>query len=170
MLLRTGREGVGSAVGHDLTIEVTTWSVQVDVPETGAADATVTARFDLGSLAVREGSGGALPLTAKDRDEIQKNARRMLDVDRHPAASFESSRVAMSGEDSTISGVLTLHGKSAPVELRLREAAPGRYRATGVITQSAYGIKPYSAFLGALKVRDDIGVELELHADAPRSQ
>jgi hypothetical protein len=29
-----------------------------------------------------------------------------------------------------------------------------------VLTQSAYGIKPYSAFLGALKVRDDVEVEI----------
>jgi polyisoprenoid-binding protein YceI len=166
MLLRTGRQGVGSAVGHDLTIEVTAWSVQVDVPETGAADATVTARFDLGSLAVREGSGGALPMSDKDRDEIQKNARRMLDVDRHPTASFESSRVAASDDHSTISGTLTLHGKSATVDVHVQELTPGRFRATAVMTQSAYGIKPYSAFLGALKVRDDIDVELEVHADA----
>ena len=39
---------------------------------------------------------------------------------------------------------------------------PDRYRATTVVTQSAYGIKPYSAFLGALKVRDDVEVEIEV--------
>ncbi|MEU8262674.1 YceI family protein [Micromonospora sp. NPDC048999] len=39
---------------------------------------------------------------------------------------------------------------------------PDRYRATAVVAQSAYGIKPYSAFLGALKVRDDVEVEIEV--------
>jgi polyisoprenoid-binding protein YceI len=165
MLLRTGRQGVGSAVGHDLTIEVADWSVQVDIPETGMANATVTARFDLGSLAVRDGSGGALPLTDKDRGEIQKNARRMLDVDRNPTAGFESRRLDVSDDQATISGTLTLHGAGGPVDVRVREVAPGRFRATAAVTQSAYGIKPYSAFLGALKVRDDIEVELEVQAD-----
>jgi polyisoprenoid-binding protein YceI len=161
MLLRTGRKGVGSTAGHDLTIEVTDWSVEMDVPETGAADATVTARAELGSLAVREGSGGARPLTDKDRAEIEKNARRTLDVDRHPTATFESTRV--SGDDAvTINGTLTLHGVAGSLDVDVREVTPDRYRATTVVTQSGYGIKPYSAFLGALKVRDEVEVEIEV--------
>jgi polyisoprenoid-binding protein YceI len=162
MLVRTGRTGVGSTVGHDLTIEFTAWSVQIDIPDNGPEDATVTARIDLGSLAVREGSGGALPLSNKDRDEIQKNARRTLDVGRHPTASFESSRVVMGDGYATIGGMFTLHGVAAPVDVHLREVAPGRYGAATVVTQSAYRIKPYSAFLGALKVRDDVEVEIEV--------
>lgn len=162
MLLRTGRKGVGSTVGHDLTIEVTDWSVQMDVPETGPADATATAHVELGSLAVRTGTGGARPLTDKDRGEIEKNARRTLDVDRHPTATFESTRIVTSDDGATISGTLTLHGVAAAIDVVVREATPDRYRATTVVTQSAYGIKPYSAFLGALKVLDDIEVEIEV--------
>lgn len=162
MLLRTGRKGVGATVGHDLTIEVTDWSVELNVPETGPADATATARVELGSLAVREGSGGAVPLTDKDRGEIENNARRTLDVDRHPTATFQSTRVVTDGDSATVSGTLTLHGVAAPIEVAVRELTPDRYCATTVVTQSAYGIKPYSAFLGALKVRDDVQVEIEV--------
>ncbi len=162
MLLRTGRKGVGSTVGHDLTIEVTDWSVELDVPETGPADATATARVELGSLAVREGTGGARPLTDKDRGEIENNARRTLDVDRHPTATFESTRVVTGDDSATISGTLTLHGVATPIDVQVREVTPDRYRATTVVTQSAYGIKPYSAFLGALKVRDDVELEIEV--------
>ncbi|RQX01454.1 YceI family protein [Micromonospora globispora] len=162
MLLRTGRKGVGSTVGHDLTIEVTDWSAELNVPEAGPADASASARVELGSLAVREGTGGAVPLTDKDRGEIEKNARRTLDVDRHPTATFQSTRVVTDGDSTTISGTLTLHGVAAPIQVAVRELTPDRYRATTVVTQSAYGIKPYSAFLGALKVRDDVEVEIEV--------
>lgn len=162
MLLRTARKGVGSAVGHDLTIEVTDWSVQIDIPETGRADATATARVELGSLAVRKGTGGALPLTDKDRGEIEKNARRTLDVDRHPTASFASTGVVTSDDSATIGGTLTLHGVAAPINVEVRGATPDRYRATTVVTQSTYGIKPYTGLLGALKVRDDVEVEIEV--------
>ncbi|MCW3817909.1 hypothetical protein ONA91_26005 [Micromonospora sp. DR5-3] len=31
MLLRTRRTGIGSTVGHDLAIEVTDWSVELDI-------------------------------------------------------------------------------------------------------------------------------------------
>jgi polyisoprenoid-binding protein YceI len=166
MLLRTRRQGVGSAVGHDLTLEVTNWTAQMDIPDTGPADAAVTARIDLDSLVLREASGGAKPLTDKDRDEIHKNAQRMLDVGRHRTASFESTRVVVSDDHTTISGVLTLHGVAAPVDVDLREVAPNRYRAATVVTQSAYGITPYSAFLGALKVRDDVEVETDVDLGA----
>ncbi|WBB68283.1 YceI family protein [Micromonospora sp. WMMD812] len=161
LLLRTGRTGVGSTVGHDLTIEVTEWSVEVTVPETGPADATATARVELGSLAVRTGTGGARPLTDKDRRDVENNARRTLDVNRHPTATFESTRVVAGDDSATISGTLTLHGIAAPITVEVRAAAPDRHRATTVVTQSTYGIKPYSAFLGALKVRDDVEVEIE---------
>jgi polyisoprenoid-binding protein YceI len=162
LLLRTGREGLGSRAGHDLTIEVTDWSGQVDMPESGPADASVSARLQLGSLTVREGTGGARPLTDKDRRDIAENARRTLDVDRHPTATFESQQVVAGADGGTIRGILTLHGTAAPVEVRVSMLAPDRYRARAVVKQSAYGIKPYSAFLGALKVRDDVEVEIDV--------
>jgi polyisoprenoid-binding protein YceI len=162
MLLRTGRTGVGAPAGHDLTIEVTDWSAQVDIPETGPADAVITARVNVGSLAVREGTGGARPLSDRDRDEIQKNARRTLDVDRHPAASFESTRIVIREGGATITGTLMVHGVAAPIEVDVREGAPEQFRATAVVSQSLHGVRPYSAFLGALKVRDDVDVEIQV--------
>jgi hypothetical protein len=48
------------------------------------------------------------------------------------------------------------------------EAAPDRYRGNAVVKQSAYGIKPYSAFLGALRVRDEVEVEIEVDLTRPR--
>lgn len=162
LLLHTGSQGVGSRVGHDLTIEVTDWSAQVDVPEGMPDRATVTARFELGSLTVREGTGGARPLTDQNRREIDANARRTLGVERHPSATFESSRAAPSAGGGTITGTLTLHGAPATLDVRVRELAPDRYRGTATVRQSAHGIKPYSAFLGALKVRDEVAVEIEV--------
>ena len=162
MLLRTGRQGAGSVVAHDLTIEVLDWSVQIGVPETGPTDATAAAHVELRPLAVQAGTGGAAPLADKDRGDIENNARRTLDVDRHPTATFESTRVVAGGGRTTISGNLTLHGVTGPIEVDVREVAPDRYRAMTVVSQSAHGIKPYSAFLGALKVRDDVQVEIEV--------
>jgi polyisoprenoid-binding protein YceI len=162
MLLHTGRKGAGSSAGHDLTIEITDWSVEMDIPETGPADATATARVELGSLAVREGSGGVKPLTDKDRGEIENNARRTLGADQYPTATFESTHIVLADDHATISGTLTLHGVAAPIDVEVRQADSGRYRTTTVVRQSAYGIKPYSAFLGALKVRDDVEVDIEV--------
>ena len=44
-----------------------------------------------------------------------------------------------------------------------------RYRATGTVVQSAYGIKPYTGFFGALKVRDAVDFEVEAERGARRT-
>jgi len=67
------------------------------------------------------------------------------------------------------SAQLDLPGDPADGAMRVCELAPARYRATAVVSQSAHGIKPYSARLGTLKLRDDVPVELELDLAAERT-
>jgi len=38
----------------------------------------------------------------------------------------------------------------------------GRARGSATITQSKWGIKPYSAFFGALRLRDEVEVEFDV--------
>jgi len=166
LVVRTRREGLAARVGHDLTIEVTRWSAEVELPGGDPAGARITARIGLDSLAVREASGGALPLTDADRREIERNARRTLVTDRHPDAAFESTRVTPTEDGGVIDGTLTLLGNPAPVRLTVTRVAPDRYRAVAPVVQSAYGIRPYSAFFGALRLRDEVTVELEFTVDA----
>jgi hypothetical protein len=167
VLVKTGRVGLAARAGHDLTIEITRWSARVTVPEEsgGIAAATLTAELDLGSLAVREGTGGAKPLTDRDRRDILGTASKILG----PAAtaSFSSSRVIPSSAGGTVAGgavegTLTLHGASRPVRLQVISPAAGRYRGTAEVRQSDFGITPYSGFFGALKLRDEVTVEFEV--------
>ncbi len=37
-----------------------------------------------------------------------------------------------------------------------------RYRGSGTLAQTAFGIKPYTGFFGALKLKDEVGVEFEV--------
>jgi hypothetical protein len=169
VILRTGRAGLAARAGHDLTIEVTRWSGQVEVPAEeagGVTAATVTAELDLGSLEVREGTGGAKPLTDRDRGEIKKTISGILG---DGEASFASSRVIRIGASGgAIEGTLTINGKTQPARLQISAPGPGRYRGTGTVAQSAYGITPYVGFFGALKLRDEVGVEFEV--DLTRAQ
>jgi polyisoprenoid-binding protein YceI len=167
MLIRTGREGFAARAGHDLTIEVTRWSAEVDLPGGDLAGATVTAEVHLDSLAVREGTGGAKPLTDDDRREITTTARRLL-TERGPAvASFTSSRVAPAGRGGAIDGQVTLHGTTEAVRLQVTERGTGQYLASTALRQSVFGVRPYSAFLGALKLRDEVSVEISFELPGP---
>lgn len=164
LLIHTRREGLAARAGHDLTIEVTRWAAALDIPADDPEQATVTARIQLNSLAVREGAGGALPLSSTDKHKIETNILRILG---HDTATYDSTKVTAGTNPGvlTVNGVLTIHGRPAPVRLDISELSPGRYLATGIVTQSAHGIRPYSGMFGALKLRDEVGIEIEVALD-----
>jgi hypothetical protein len=173
VVIKTTRAGLAAKVGHDLTIDVTRWSADITVPDgtalsdsgsDGMSAATVTAELDLGSLAVREGTGGARALSDSDRRDIESTMRKILGSGSGgpAAAAFRSTRVIPSSVGGAIEGTLTLNGRSQPVRLQLTGPAPGRYRGTVTIVQSAFGIKPYTGFFGALKLRDEVTAEFEV--------
>ena len=163
VVIKTSRAGLAAKAGHDLTIEFTRWSAQVEVPGDdagGVTAATITADLDLGSLEVREGTGGAKPLNDNDRRDIKKTMSGILGTG---SASFTSAKIARFGASSgAIEGTLTLNGQTQPLRLQVNAPGEGRYRGSATVPQSAFGIKPYSGFFGALKLRDDVAVEFEV--------
>jgi polyisoprenoid-binding protein YceI len=168
VILKTTRAGLAAKVGHDLTIEITRWSADVKVPDDGdLSAASVTAELDLGSLVVQAGSGGARPLTDSDRRDIQSTMGKILggagaSGGGPPKATFRSTRVIPAAAGGAIEGMLTLNGRSRHARLQVNAPEPGHYRAGLTILQSDFGIKPYTGFFGALKLRDEVAVELDV--------
>jgi polyisoprenoid-binding protein YceI len=161
--LRTHRDGIAAQAGHDLTIEAPRWAGEV-VLANDLTPVSLTAKVDVSALAVLEGSGGIRPLTDRDKREIAVTARKVLSADRHPELTFTATtfEVGPDGASGTIAGTLSLAGRSGPQRLQVSQTAPGQYRATTTVRQTDFGIKPYSGFLGALKVSDAVDVEVEL--------
>lgn len=162
LLLRTYRVGLASKVGHDLVLEFTRWSATVEVPAGDPSATRVEATVDLGSLRVIEGTGGVKPLTDGDRREIAGTAAKVLGTG---SATFTTERAEPRDAGGTVAGPLTLNGVTAPLELTVTQEGSGRYRARGSVTQTRYRIKPYSAFLGALKLRDEVELDIEVRLD-----
>ena len=160
--LRTSRDGLVAQAGHDLTIDAARWSGVLVVAD-DLAPASLDVKLDLGALVVREGTGGIKPLSDRDKREIAVTARKVLSADRHPEAAFAATSFE-AGPDGrgTIGGTLSLAGQSRPVWLQVTQVGPARYRATTTVRQTDFGIKPYSAFLGSLKVADAVEVEVEV--------
>ena len=166
LVLHTARDGMAASAGHDLTIEITRWSAELTVGDDGVPSA-LDARIDMTSLVVREGTGGIKPLTDKDKRDITSNARKVLKADQFPEATFGKAQFDAGNGGGTISGTLTLAGQSQPIRLRVTEKDDGHYHATGTVVQSDFGIKPYSGFFGALKVRDAVDVEVDVGLSQP---
>ena len=169
ILLRTFRDGLAAQAGHDLTIEATRWSGELGVND-DPTPASLDVRVDLQALVVREGTGGVKPLTDRDRREIAVTMRKVLGADQHPEAVFTADNFRPDADGGgEISGTFTLRGQARPLRLRVKQTGTGRYYAETQVVQSDYGIKPYTAFLGALRVRDAIAVAVEADLSDPAS-
>jgi polyisoprenoid-binding protein YceI len=162
LLVKTARTGLGAKVGHDLTIEVTRWHGNVVADAAHPDRSSVTIEAEVGSFEVREGTGGVKPLTDADRADIKNTIRsKILNTARHPAIEFRSSQVSGTEESFRIDGDLTIAGVTQPVTVEGRLDGD-RAQGSAVIVQSRWGIRPYSAFLGALKLRDEVEVRFDI--------
>jgi len=157
LTVRTRRTGAAAKAGHDLLIEVTSWSATFDM----AADPQLALSADSRSLRVRQGTGGMQPLDDDDRAGIEQTIDE--EVLRGTPIEFRSTSVEERAEGGpvTVAGELELAGERRPLSFELAAGEEGRLTATVVVTQSEWGMKPYSALFGTLKVADDVEVAVE---------
>ena len=166
----TYKEGLLSAVAHDLEIEVTRF--WVEWPDDASR---LTAELDARSLrvlhAVHDGRPAPSALSDKDRRKIEQNiADEVLHAARHPAIRFEAS-LTWAGGRPTLEGTLTALGRSRPVRIAVSEQG-SELVARATLYQLDFGITPYSAMLGTLKIKPDVTVEVRIpltHRPAERA-
>ena len=163
--IRTGRTGAAAKAGHDLVIEVTTWEATLRVGDS-PADTSVELEADATSLHVREGTGGMQSLGDDDKANIRTTIHD--DVLKGHAIAFRST--AVTGDDGglNVQGELTLVGTTRPLAVDLAVGDDGRLSGAAVVKQTDWGMKPYSALFGALKVADEVRVEID--AAVPQSR
>ncbi len=159
LTVKTYCEGLAAKAGHDLVIDVTRWKATVDVGEDGAPR-SVALDADPDSFEVRDGVGGAKPLTDKDRADIRKSiGQKVLGSD---PITFRSSAASLDGSGRLrVEGELAMAGNSRPAVFELDVGDDGAVAGTIELTQSDWGIKPYRGLMGALKVRDTVDIVLD---------
>jgi hypothetical protein len=162
LTVQTGRGGAAAKAGHDLTMLVTTWAATIDAgedPESTGMELIA----DASSLRVQKGTGGMQALGDDDMDNIHQTIDDEV-LKRHEIV-FRSTEVkaASDGGGLSVQGDLTLAGATLPIEFDLAVGDDGTLSATAVVTQTRWGMKPYSALFGALKVLDDVEVSLDGH-------
>jgi hypothetical protein len=159
LTIRTARTGAASKAGHDLLIEVGAWQATLD-PD---ADPALALTADARSLRVLEGTGGVKSLDDDDRSNIAKTID--AEVLKGCAITFRSSQADRRSDGVlAVTGELELGGRRAPVEFDLR-SAEGRLTGEAVVKQTTFGIKPYSALFGTLKVADEVRIGIDATVD-----
>jgi hypothetical protein len=157
--VRTKRAGAAAKAGHDLLIHVIAWDGTIAAGE-DPASTTMELSADAGSLRVVEGTGGIQALGEDDIASIHKTIDE--EVLKRQEIEFHSTQVVSSdGAGLTVEGELTIGDRTNPISFGLDVGEDGAFSASAVVTQTAWGLKPYSALFGALKVHDDVEVALE---------
>ncbi len=151
----TFREGLLSPVAHDLLLRANAFHFAIDLDAPA-----VQAEIDAGSLrvvtAMRDGRPLPGALRPADVEEIEAIvAREVLRASRFPVIRFASSSVSRTESGYDVRGQLTLVGATREVAFSPRRDA-GRLALELSLHQPEYGIRPYRAMLGALRVKPDV--------------
>jgi len=147
----TEREGVLAAAGHDLKLRAERFEIEADAT-------SVRARFDPSSLrvvaALRGGREDASALSERDCRDIERScAGDVLEARRFPEITFASSEV----KPGSVRGTLSLHGRELSGEFVVRRV-DDRAVAEVEIDVRRFGIRPFTAMLGALRVSPRVRV------------
>ena len=155
----TFKEGLLSVVAHDLRLSLRRFTIEVDQDR-------VQGHFSLASLeidgAVRGGKVESGVLSAKDLKEIRRNMDdKVLHIRKHPEVTFEGRVTSRPANRVQVDGKFHLHGRQQALGI---ETIVEQGRARGKITlqPSRWGIPPFKALLGAIRLQDRVEIRWDL--------
>jgi hypothetical protein len=157
--VRAFKAGLLSAVGHDVELRVTRFSIEL-------GDDGVVGTFDGTSLevagAIRDGRVEPSAFSEKDRRDILENVRKYTFPKHQPARiRFESTELVRTDEGLEGEGELTIPPHTRPIRFEV-VARGGRAVCEVRLNQPDFGITPYKAALGGLRIQPDLLVRVEV--------
>ncbi|MCK6501917.1 hypothetical protein L6R53_00690 [Myxococcota bacterium] len=157
--VRVFKAGLLSAMGHDLELRLTRFSLTVDGDR-------IQGDFDATSLevvgAIKDGRLDPGALSAKDQRDILDNVRKAVFKGLRPeAVRFEAQGVEQTDEGLAGTGTLTIPPRRHDLDFEVHRAG-GKATCEVVLHQPDWGISPFKAPLGVLKIQPDLRVRVEV--------
>jgi len=156
--VQTARVGAAAKAGHDLLLHVTSWTAKL-VLDGDPAKSSIELEAEATSLRVIEGTGGAFELGDDDIASIHQTIDDEVLMGKQ--ISFRSTSAQAADGGIRFDGELTIVGTTKPASFELEIGDDGALSSKATLTQSEWGMKPYSALFGALKVADEVEVAAE---------
>jgi hypothetical protein len=159
-LVFTFKDGLLSKIAHDLKIAITRFVVDID-------PGSVRAEFDTRSLRVvtpmKDGADNPSALNDSDKSKIAEQiVSDVLHSNEHATAVFVSRSVSQRPDGGySIAGDLTLHGVTKPLNAETKLVG-GQQVAEIQLNQPDFGITPYKAMMGTLKIKPDVLVRFSV--------
>jgi polyisoprenoid-binding protein YceI len=167
------KKGFLSGMAHDHHFAAGSFRVTAMLDGAAPDQARVEVTIAAGSLRDQQPD-----LSDEDRAKVDAQAAGadVLDAAHFPEIRFapegpagSALRLEPDGSlDGELAGTLSLRGKQHPVAVRVHATKEGEAwhaRGSARFKQSDFGIEPYSGFLGAVAVHDEILVEYDLVLD-----
>ncbi len=159
----TGKAGLFGAFGHKHRIRATEFDGTIVYDPDNAFGSSIEVVLQTaGLIVVPEGAD------EKDAPKVERAMREsVLPPDRYPTIAFGSRIVSAIDDGVQVVGDLTIAERTRPVAVDVTIAQRGdTLTATGTFSakQTDFGIKPYSAAGGTIKVADEITFEFEAFA------
>ncbi|MFO0675794.1 MAG: YceI family protein [Polyangiaceae bacterium] len=161
--IHTFKEGVAAAVAHDLELTLRRFALAISDDGT-----RVSATFDPGSFevvgTVEQGIVRRDILSAKDCATIVRHvSESVFDGKAALPIRFEGTVEEPAGDTCAIRGELTILGRTKPLAFVARRRGD-RWVAEVTIAQPDFGIRPFRAMFGALRIRPDVRVTVSVRA------
>lgn len=168
--IHVAKDGFLKAFGHDHLVAATKFSGEVHLNAGKKEDSSVSFVADANALRVIDPGE-----SEKDRNEVQATmlGEQVLNVTRYSKIEFSSTAVDVSSSangrsELQVTGTLSLHGAQKPVTLpvHLQIASNGTLTCDTEVSllQSDFGITPYKAAGGAVKVKDKLKLTFHIVA------
>jgi hypothetical protein len=159
------REGLLSGLAHDLRISVTSFVIEL-----GGEEHFISARFDTRSLRVDCAMANGIErpdiLSLREQDDINNNIiREVLHTDVYPEILLLSSSVKKQEADYLVTGQLVLHGQMREISFVVMKENERQYVSDVSLHLPDFGIKPFSALFGAIRIKPDILIHIVIPAE-----
>lgn len=167
--IKTGKAGLLKSVAHEHLVHAEQITGSIVFDKTVLAESMIALTVPSASLKL-----DATKVDPKDAREIEETmeGKKVLDVARYPTIQFESRE--LSGQETAphqyaleLVGDLSMHGVTRSITVPVTVHITGNTLiGSGAtrIKQTDFGIKPYSAALGTIKVKDELQLVFSITA------
>jgi polyisoprenoid-binding protein YceI len=164
----TFKAGLMARLAHDLQIEACDYqfSIQGSLDSNWSAELVIPVSSFRVLGAVRKKVLQAGKLSLDERVEIEQTLQaKVLNAQQFPVIRYSA---VLEGRESqkNFRGELTIKDQTniLQVEGRMERTITGVHlKGEAIIHQSDFGIKPFQAFLGALKIKDEVEVSWDIY-------
>ncbi len=163
--VKTGTEGLLGGLAHEHTIVAGSFTGAVSYDPASPEEMSITVDLESRSLKVIDRD-----VDEAMRNQIEVNMAAMLQPKTHPTMRFVSSKATVVEGGLEVVGVMSICGQHKPLTLLVTLVQHGEgYRAITDFTlnHSDFGLEPYSAALGTIRVSDALKFRIDAQLARP---